>query len=224
MNEKNLINLSPRNFVKYAPAPWDLEGQGIILVYKFPKKWVEECTLIPDYKRNEFKRGLGFLMLVNYSKSPIGPYRELLLIPGKFGENKKQSITSIFVDSLASTQNGRNNWGIPKKTLKIDWIEKNGKHTITVKKEDEPVFSCEVKAGGVSFPVTTSFLPIDLQQRWNGIDFFVKPSGSGWGKLAQVKIDHLDPEYFPDIRSFKPLFAVKVDPFRIHFPEAKFHE
>jgi hypothetical protein len=50
------------------------------------------------------------------------------------------------------------------------------------------------------------------------VDYFIKPTGSGWGKLVKVKIKEIDSAYFPDIRSQKPLFAVKINPFRINFP------
>ncbi|MFC3416099.1 acetoacetate decarboxylase family protein [Algoriphagus hitonicola] len=224
MNEKELLNLSKSKFVKFAPAPWDLKGQGIIFAYKIPKSWINDCAHIPDYLKKEFKGGLGFLMLVNYHESPVGPYRELLFIPGKFGKSRKHSIISIYVNTPASTQNGRANWGIPKSTADIEWKEENGKQVITVKKLDHIIFSCEVNSGVIPLPATTSFLPIELHQRWNGVHFFVEPTGSGWGKLAKLKIKDLDPEYFPDIRKFRPLFGMNINPITMHFPEPKFHE
>ncbi|WP_297335803.1 acetoacetate decarboxylase family protein [Algoriphagus sp.] len=224
MNEREILNLSKSKFVKFAPPPWNLKGQGIIFAYKISHSWIKECALIPDYLRKEFRGGLGFLMLINYQQSPVGPYRELLFIPGKFGKSRKHSIISIFVNTLASTQNGRTNWGIPKSKAEIDWVENNGKLLITVKKLNHIIFSCEVNSGGIPLPATTSFLPIDLHQRWNGVQFFVKPTGSGWGKLATLSIKELDPEYFPDLRPFRPFFGINVNPISIHFPEAKFHE
>jgi len=216
MPEKNPI-ASSKFFLK-APAPWQLEGEGIILVYKFSKKWVETFGDLPPRLQGKFKGGLGYLMLVNYKNSPVGPYHELLLIPGKFSPTGKQSITKIYVDSEASTQNGRANWGIPKYTLPFSWTEENGKSEIKISSKDQVVFSCEVKSFGFPFPTSTSLLPIDLHQFWEGKDFFTKPSGSGWGKIAKVKIKELNPEYFPDLRLQKPLLAVKINPFRINFP------
>jgi hypothetical protein len=51
------------------------------------------------------------------------------------------------------------------------------------------------------------------------VKYYTKPYGSGWGKLAKVQKLELDPDFFPDIRGIKPLMAVKVKPFAIHFPE-----
>ncbi len=205
-------------FYLQAPAPWQLEGEGIILVYKFSKDWVEKFGHLPEHLQGKFKGGLGYLMLVNYHKSPVGPYHELLLIPGKFNPESKQSITKIYVDSEASTQNGRANWGIPKETLPFSWVEENGQTSIQIFAGDHTIFSCEVNPVGLPLPMSTSLLPIDLLQIYHEVNFFTKPTGSGWGKFAKVKINQLDPAFFPDVRLQKPLFAVKINPFRINFP------
>jgi hypothetical protein len=222
MDENNSSSTAASKFFLHAPAPWQLEGEGIILVYKFSKKWVETFGQLPPELIEKFKGGLGYIMLVNYKNSPVGPYRELLFIPGKFSPHGKQSITKIYVDSEASTQNGRANWGIPKNTLPISWEEENGKISINIISGDRPVFSCEVSSFGLPFPTSTSFLPLDLHQVLNNMDYFTKPTGSGWGKFAKVKIKEIDSAYFPDIRSRKPLFAVKINPFRINFPTPEY--
>ena len=219
-NQENVF--SNLKFYHQAPAPWKLLGEGIILVYKFSKEWVENHGHLPNYLKGKFKGGLGYVMLVNYEKSPVGPYRELLIIPGKFRKSRKQAITTIYVDSEASTQNGRANWGIPKETLPFVW-EKNGEEDLVrIKDGNKTVFSCDVKAWGIPFPTSTSFLPIDLEQTWNKIHFLTRPTGSGRAKLAKIKNLEVDPDYFPDISQLKPLFAVKIKPFHITFPEPSY--
>lgn len=156
MPENHEIDFSNVKFYHQAPAPWDLHGEGIILVYKFSKEWVENHGQLPNYLKGKFRGGLGYVMLVNYENSPVGPYHELLIIPGKFRKSRKQAITKIYVDSPASTQNGRANWGIPKQTLPFEW-EKNGtKDLIRIKDGNKTVFSCDVKAWGIPIPTSTS--------------------------------------------------------------------
>lgn len=75
-------------------------------------------------------------MLVNYEKYPVWPYRELLIIPGKFRKSHKQAITKIYVDSEASTQNGRANWGVPKQTLSFVWEKNSEEDPIRIKGEN----------------------------------------------------------------------------------------
>lgn len=201
-----------------APAPWTLKGEGIILIYHFKKSWVEENAHLPEQLKGKFQGGFGYVMLVNYKESPVGPYRELLFIPGKFQKNDLQSITKIYVDSEASTQNGRKNWGIPKETLPFTWESKKGRDLIAIKNGTKEVFSAEISHAGLSFPVSTALLPLRLGQTFENVNFLTKPSGSGWGKLAKINQLDLDPKFFPDIRSTKPLLAIKVNPFNIHFP------
>jgi len=219
MLENREILFSNVKFYRQAPAPWELHGEGIILVYKFSKEWVEEHGLLPANLTGKFRGGLGYVMLVNYEKSPVGPYHELLIIPGKFRKSNKQVITKIYVDSEASTQNGRANWGIPKQTLPFIWEKNGSEDLIRIKDGNKTVFSCDVKTWGIPFPTSTSFLPIDLEQTLNKVHFLTKPTGSGRAKLAKIKNLIVDPAYFPDISMLKPLLAVKIKPFRITFPE-----
>jgi hypothetical protein len=200
------------------PPPWQLKGEGIILLYRFPKKWINAHPLIPDYLKGGFKGGFGYLMMVNYYDSPVGPYKELLLIPGKFKPENRQSISHIIVNSESSTQNGRYNWGIPKITLPIIWESEKGLDTIGVGEEDEPLFFCKVSHKGIAFPVSTKILPLKLHQKWNRRSFHTEPKGSGWGKLAKIESLKINGKRFPDISQFKPLFGVKVSPFSIEFP------
>ncbi|RIW18769.1 hypothetical protein D0X99_03550 [Algoriphagus lacus] len=218
MPENHLV-ANDLHFVLKSPPPWKLSGEGIILVFKFKKDWVENSIHLPNHLKGKFKGGLGYVMLVNYENSPVGPYHELLIIPGKFRKTKKQAITKIYVDSEASQINGRTNWGIPKELLPFSWIKEEGKDLIQIKSGDKTVFSAEITHGGFTFPVTTSVLPISLCQTWNKVKYYTKPSGFGWGKLAKIKNLELNPEFFPDISGIKPLLAVKVNPFKIKFPE-----
>jgi len=209
---------------KKAPAPWKLSGEGIIILYKFKKDWVEENAFLPDDLKGKFKGGLGYVMLVDYTESPVGPYKELLFIPGKFRKSKQQAITKIFVDSESSTVNGQANWGIPKETLPISWEKTEKKDQFNLLNKGKEVFSMEVKHGGISFPVSTALLPIRLCQTWKKLKYYTRPMGRGWGKLARVKKIELDPRFFPDIRNQKPLLAIRVKPFVMEFPESTFKD
>ena len=222
MPENHQISINSLKLYKQAPAPWKLEGEGIILIYKFSKKWLENHGDLPDHLKGNFNGGLGYLMMINYKSSPVGPYKELLFVPGRFSPYNKQSITKIYVNTEVSTQNGRSNWGVPKQTLDISWEKIERTELIQVKEGDKIAFSCELKSGGIPFPVSTSFLPFDLHQLWREVDFFTKPSGNGWGKLAKVKNLNIDPSYFPDLTTRKPLIAVKINLFHIDFPKANY--
>jgi hypothetical protein len=119
MDENNPSSRAASKSYHQAPAPWQLAGKGIIVVYKFSKKCVETFSQLPPELIVKFKGDLGYLILANQKYVLIGPYCELLFIPGKFFPYGEQRITKIYVDSEASTQNGSVNWGIPKNTLSL---------------------------------------------------------------------------------------------------------
>ena len=70
--------------IKIAPAPWNLTGDAYIMVYKFSKGFVQEYGFLADYQQDRFLGYVGTVMLVDYKTSGVGPYRELLFIPGMF--------------------------------------------------------------------------------------------------------------------------------------------
>jgi len=200
------------------PPPWTLKGEGIILIYRFDKTWVEGAGLLPPSLQGKARGGLGYVMLVDYQESPVGPYRELLLIPGKFGKKGKQTITHIFVDSPQSLSSGRKNWNIPKELASFHWKKEKNRDHIQVETEKGVVFSAEISHGGLSFPISTSLLPLRLVQTREGKTLATQPQGRGWGKLAKMRNLSLDPQLFPDLRSCSPWLALRVQPFTLQFP------
>jgi len=99
-----------------APAPWSLTGRGFVLLYYFPAAFNQQFGFMADYQQAGYKGGLGAVMLVDYNSSDVGPYYELLFIPGLFylGGKLTFSISKIYVSSYDSLWNGRENWAIPK--------------------------------------------------------------------------------------------------------------
>jgi hypothetical protein len=213
--------VGPQKPVPHFPPPWALSGEGIILVYKFPPDWVHQNACLTEDQAGKFKGGLGYVMLVHYAQSPVGPYKELLLIPGKFYPHRRQAITKIFVDTQVSTDNGRYNWGIPKETTSIAWHSEGNRDTITVGSETAPALACAIRCSGPAFPISTRLLPIRLHQVLDGATFRTSPVGRGWGRWSRVEKLVVDPHQFPDISRFQPLVSIRVSPFHLFFPETQ---
>lgn len=174
---------------------------------------------LPESLKSNFSGGLGYVMLVNYTESPVGPYKELLVIPGKFKTplGSKQTISKIYVDSGKSLNSGRANWGIPKELAQFDWFQDRKTTRISVRKNEEAFFEIEVSKQPIKFPITTSLLPIRLYQELNGTTYQVNPTGRGIGQLVKASIGDINPKFFPDVRGAKCL-AVSVNPFWMKFP------
>ena len=221
MPENHSILLD-KKFVLKSPPPWENKGEAIILFFRFKKDWVEEKGILPKHLKGKFKGGLGFVILGNYTSTPVGPYKELFFTPGKFRKTKKLAITKCYSSVESSTQNGRANWGIPKETLPIEWSSEKNMDTVRVKKDGSSIFSAEFESFGISLPVSTTFFPIRLCQTWNKLKYFARLTGFGWGKLVKVKSLDVNAQFFPDLRGIKPVLAIKVNPFTIRFPEAKY--
>ncbi|GAA5977846.1 hypothetical protein JCM11641_006089 [Rhodosporidiobolus odoratus] len=124
-----------------APAPWDLTGKSWIVPIYTP--FSETPIPLPrgSYaplekgstcdQSDRFHGGCGVVMVLRYESSAVGPYDELIYIPGLFsrkstaGEKVKYhfSITRIYVSEDVSTINGRRNWSIPKHRASFKWSE-----------------------------------------------------------------------------------------------------
>jgi hypothetical protein len=173
-------------------------------------------------------RGLSALMLVDYSSSPAGPYKELLWIPGKrntpFG--RWHHISRILVSSMESVINGRINWEIPKERADFAFKSSGGIETVHVSDEQGSIFQASFRSKGPAFPVSTTLLPFpllqeadasDKQSRWLQTTF----TGSGRGRFASMSDCTANPERFPALSGLQPLVALAVEPFSIRFPVAK---
>jgi hypothetical protein len=180
--------------------------------------------MIPPFLHGKFSGGFGCIMLVDYATSDVGPYGELLFIPGKFqheGE-KLNTISKIYVSTLDSVVNGRRNWGIPKEQAEFvfDQIDEHHEH-IVIKTGASPIAEFSIRSGGLSFPVNTRFLPFPLVQKQEDEYFYTTFTGKGKGKLAHMEKVTINDKLFPDVSACKLLFALKVEPFSIEFPKPR---
>ncbi|OAK97761.1 hypothetical protein IQ06DRAFT_280464, partial [Phaeosphaeriaceae sp. SRC1lsM3a] len=117
--------------VARAKAPWPLKAESYLLflnMKELPKGVYDKLEEVWEGEEyGTFKGGLGAVMIVRYSDTPVGPYDELILIPGNFTVPQPSSANSpikipkkalriarIYVSQRTTTYNGRLNWNIPK--------------------------------------------------------------------------------------------------------------
>jgi hypothetical protein len=206
--------------IKIAPAPWNLTGDAYIMVYKFSKDFVQKYGFLADYQRDRFLGYVGTVMLVDYKTSAVGPYRELLFIPGMFTFNWKKmfSISKIYVSSRDSVYNGIENWGIPKEFADFDWqTNPDGLEDISVSIEGKEFFKITIKKGFISFPITTSIFPLAVVQKLRKDLIITNPTAKGKATLASIKSIKVDKNFFPDLSKASPLITMKVKDFEMNF-------
>jgi hypothetical protein len=205
-----------------ALAPWNLTGRGFILMYRFPESFIQESCFLPDEWKDAKWSGLGYVIIADYENSPVGPYHELLIIPGKapIGGTKLGTISKIYVDSVDSMVNGMTNWGIPKEYANFEWTHENRKHTIKIGGY-KPWLELVLEHGSIRIPIDTRLIPINLFQEFDSTRFRVSPTGRGTGRFSLIKEINIDPNFFPGIDDLEPMVAFYVDPFQMSFPVAK---
>lgn len=211
--------------VPLAPAPWQLTGQGYILLVKLPKEVLDDPRHVPAELRGTRRGGFAMVMLVDYEHSAVGPYRELLYIPGTFafGAARHRSITRIYVSSVESVVNGRRNWGIPKDACDFDFQygRDGGEDRLSASLNGKTFARFSFRPGRVKLPFSTSMLPkflLNLAQRHAGQQFVYAPSAKGSIAFAKVTDWAFDSALFPDLARGKVLTAVRVPRFTMAFP------
>ncbi|KAI9152051.1 acetoacetate decarboxylase (ADC) domain-containing [Paramyrothecium foliicola] len=143
------------------PPPWTLRGDVYLVSF-----WTSKATaaaLPPhtysplegasDYASTALQRpvgGLSMVQIIRYADSPVGPYDELILVPGAFEyvredaqgrktkKRKNPKITRIYVSQKYTCYNGRKNWNVPKHLAKFDWsTAADGSTSVKVYPHDE---------------------------------------------------------------------------------------
>lgn len=218
--------------MRIAPPPWTLTGNGVILVAHFPEAFVRAQGFLVPYQQRAYRGWIGTVMLVDYAASPVGPYQELLFIPGlfRFGERISFSISKIYVSTPDSVWNGRRNWGIPKELAHFSFVlNPDGSRTISVRCDEQALLSLRASPWGFRFPITTKLLPGFrlMQEQLTTHQSTPQPAGkllltrlsaTGSARLASLSEVRVNPALFPDLKPLKPLIVLTVDNFEMTFP------
>ncbi len=193
------------------PAPWYTKGSAFIVpIFK------ADVLYAKDF---EFAGGLGALYIVNYAETPVGPYQEIVYVPGNvWYQNKKyKSVHKIYVTSRATQEAGIKNWALPKEMAQIQWLENKTKTTIEMQVNEKKVAHIEAKIHlpSLTLPFNTRFVPFlltDLLQKTQAGQVLLNPAEiSGRIRLATLSFSEVDPEWLPLLGKNKIGFY--LDPF-----------
>ncbi|KAK3115862.1 hypothetical protein LTR53_004362 [Teratosphaeriaceae sp. CCFEE 6253] len=173
-----------------APAPWSTRCETYWLVLNLPSPLPLDIydpleATHPAMSARCFSGGIGMVMIVRYSDTPVGSYDELVIIPGKFlvpgGELKgkdRMRISRIYVSQRETTYNGRRNWNIPKHLARFEFSAppiKKGESppsslTVSVYPHEKsatshlPFFRATLTPASwtPAFPLSTTWLPLNM--------------------------------------------------------------
>jgi hypothetical protein len=210
--------------VLHAPAPWTLRGDAWILLLRLPEAVRRDPSHLPAELRARPVHGPSIVMFVDYSESPVGPYRELLYIPGRFNFGaglRAWSITRILVSTQESVVNGRLNWGIPKERADFRRERAGTRDAIHVEVEGVTAASLEFVPLGPTLPLRAALLPSAIRrlvQHYHGRRFDLVLSARGRAGFGRLRACQTGSALFPDLTSAGRSLALRVPRFTLTFP------
>ncbi|KAJ7290206.1 hypothetical protein C8J57DRAFT_1610786 [Mycena rebaudengoi] len=153
-----------------ALPPWNLQvSEGYVFVVAPPLSpaflpaGFANPLEAPSLRPGVILPDIGLIMIIRYSAAPVGPYDELIYIPGRWAYNLTNSglrITQIYVNSNASVYNGRKNWNIPKHQAVFDFAKAaDGSTTVTVSPPNDlsnPHFKVKLSPSTAAIPLQVS--------------------------------------------------------------------
>ncbi|EMD87117.1 hypothetical protein COCC4DRAFT_41318 [Bipolaris maydis ATCC 48331] len=185
-----------RHPVPRSEAPWDkLKAESYSLFLKLselPKGTYDEfeASWADEKENGAFKGGLGAVIVVRYTETPVGPYDEIIFVPGNFTTPllpptpssipaKALRISRIYVSQRTTTYNGRLNWNIPKHLARFTFSSPptaagaSPPASLTVKvyppssqagDSTPPFFACTLTPWTwiPALPVNTAYIPLNL--------------------------------------------------------------
>jgi hypothetical protein len=204
-----------------SPPPWDLTGSGYILLYRLPPEMAQQYVPF-----GEHLGGLSVAMFVEYTGSNVGPYHEVLFIPGRvrYPSGEGYSITRIYVSTMESVVNGIANWAIPKSLASFEKSSVD-MYTERIKVNaggEAPLIDAAFNAGGIRFPAYGGLLPPLVQFR-DGQTYTTRIKATGQAQFASsIKLETRG-DAFPPLEFFTPLAALKISGFSMTFPVPDIH-
>ena len=207
--------------------PWDLSGNGYVLLYRFDRDFVEQQGWIPPYLEGAFKGGIGSIMLFDYRRSPVGAYQELLFVPGVFqhGNKRYYAVTKIYVSTVDSLTNGREHWAIPKELAEFNIVTHDRTMEFQVAVNGRVFFDAQLTAGVLRFPFNTRvnpFPPRLLQHHdEKGLLTITPQAGGVVSPTAELNHMQVQSQHFPDVSTQRPLGILEAVRLRLYFPKPK---
>jgi len=205
-----------------APPPWTLTGNGVVVLYHIPASFNRHYGFMSGYQQRGYIGAVGAVVLADYETSEVGPYRELLYIPGmvRVGGKLTFSISKIYVSTYDSLWNGRRNWGIPKELADFKRSElPDGTQVYKVGISRRQFFEAHVKPWSPRLPFSNRLLPYThVTQQLSNTLLRTKPVACGHAQLASLTEMAADPLFFPPLHHLTPLFALALPDFRMTFP------
>lgn len=221
--------MTERNDLPSVPAPWELQASGYLFVLKLAREQLDVGSFAPPSLRSARTGPFAYAMFVDYAQTPVGPYRELLFIPGAFRYPDRTcfTITKIYVSSQASVVNGRRNWGIPKELAEFEVEPGVGGERVDrvqMRVAGRPAVDLTLRHYPIGVPLLGALVPAGLRtlrQTLDGRQFTLAPAMNGSLRAARLLEAKIDAEHFPAFTPRDVVAALKLPRVDFSFPVAQ---
>lgn len=217
------------------PAPWVLKGKGILLVSRFDADELQKNPLTALWLKKRCLGGRGYYLALNFEKSPVGPYSELLVLPGKFqaSQGKRHAIAQSFCDSADAIFNYSENWGLDTAPSAIAFGQDEDRMRFSVQaprsqdatqfkdshqSSSEKIFSLESKAFGPRLPFASGSSLIRLISEQGKKRFYLGFSIKGSFRAAKIEDLNFDSEHLIVPAESAQVRAFHLEDFEIELP------
>jgi hypothetical protein len=206
------------------PAPWFLTGDGWVVLFRLRAADAARPGIVRPELQGRWRGGMGAVAFMRYRDSGVGPYDELLFIPGlaDVGGKLAFSISQIVVTSAGSVVNGRANWGIPKDLAEMQIVRRpTGEEVLRAGPEGDPFAELIARSLGPRLPFNSARIPLPIAQVWNGQIFRIGLTMQASARWLDVIRWRGDGVRFPALTGLRPLAGIKLENFAITFPVAE---
>lgn len=224
-----------------APTPWQLQGRGYLMVFRFSAEQQKRSSFLSRSQQARLSSGLSTVLLLDHQDSSIGSHQELLYIPGKLpcaGE-RLPTFSKAYTSSQDAIDGARLHWGINKEIARFDFdadptefihddhsmvVAEKTSHFISVKKGTRSVLAAGLRAYGPSFGLSTRLLPKSLfrmGQKHNDQSFIFQPEFQARARLVHVDSLFINATLFPDVRLARLVGCLQLNNLNMTYPLAQ---
>lgn len=202
------------------------KGKAYICVYNFDAEFVKKDSFQCQFLEGKASGGFGALIFVDYTETPVGPYQEVMFIPGKYevGGESRYVATKCYVSKPeAIDANGDGFFG-PKElaAFNVSMVDNSTIH-LSVTKGRSKVLALEIGTwDAISLPASSSIISFPFMQLLNGQERLLwKYEARSAMNIAHLSSVQVRPAYFPDIAKFSPIVTLCLNNFELSFEPEK---
>jgi hypothetical protein len=215
----------PRGVAR-AEAPWLLRGDAFVVFTTSSTETNLSDAGIPHELRGIYHNLFNVMLVADCRESPVGPYRELLYVPGRFRfsfDDERLSVTRSYISTQAGAMNRRANWNVPSKLSEISIRSDHPDHAaFSVGRDGFAAFSFELF--GPELPINGKVIPEAFRifgQLRKDVTLLHSLSVTGTMRAARFTPHSFDTSMFPDMKKRELIAAIKISDFLLELPAAQ---